>query len=85
MNIRGRKTIKEGQLVLRALDLREEVLDIQFTGELKQSLIQQGPQEWFRALVTLLTLVVCYCLYELRETLIELNGFDLNVNRVHKV
>lgn len=47
MNIRGGKAIKEGQLVLRALDLREEVLDTQFTGELKQSLIQQGPQEWF--------------------------------------
>lgn len=67
------------------MDLREAVLDNQFTGKLTQSLIQQGPQEWVRSLVTLLTLVVYYCLYELRETLIELNGFNLNVDRVHKV
>lgn len=88
VSVAGRKTLEGGQLALRALGLREEVLDAQFTGpglQEKPSLIQQGAQEWFRALVALLTLVVHYCLHELGETLRELNGFDLNINRAHKV
>lgn len=28
--------------------------------------------------------LVCYCFYDLGETLIELDGFNLNVNRSHK-